>query len=247
MNNLYQPPRKGQMMKTRSFTTLFIAASVVITAVAVSLAQESEPELATTQANRPAERDLADALVLQNAAQLQSAQAPTFTNQVPVPTAIYNGPFPGFNSEFAKANNAANQNILELVKKIKETADEDQKLELKAEVKQLLDDQYDAYLAHHETPLKKLEERLEKLRAEFESRKKAKDDLVKLRLDTIWYDAIGLSWPDHRGSSVWRSNVRPMISPAQVPRATGTAFPQNATPPDLPTPSAAPRLPGVAR
>lgn len=149
-------------------------------------------------------------------------------------TALAASPYPGFDPQLARINNSANQAIVELVKKIKEAESEEIKLELKSEVKQLLDEQYDAYLTHHEAPLKKLEERLEKLRAEFESRKKAKDDLVKLRLDTIWYDAMGLGWPDNRQSAfgfpAWR---QPSLAvPVANPNRGGP--PSILAPPTLP-------------
>ncbi len=108
----------------------------------------------------------------------------------------------------AEAYNKANSQLAELVQKIKTAESEEVKLELKAEVKLLLEEKYDAYLEHHEAPLIELEERLAKLREDFDSRQKAKDDLVKLRLDTIWYDAIGLGWPENqRGANPFGINL----------------------------------------
>ncbi len=141
--------------------------------------------------------------------------------------------------KLAEAYNLANKQLAELVKKIKEAESEEVKLELKEEVKSLLEAKYDAYLDHHEAPLIELEERLVKLREEFEQRKKAKEDLVKLRLDTVWYDAIGLGWPDNqRGNSVFGlSNSTRWNVPANVetlPRLSDR--PANLIPPTAPRP-----------
>ncbi len=152
--------------------------------------------------------------------QLQTQRLPT---AYPQPGIFSTGLYPGFDPELARVNNAANQAIMDLRNKIKEAESEEVKLELKAEMKQVLDEQYDEYLSHHEAPLKELEARLEKLRAEFESRKKAKDDLVNLRLDTIWYDAIGLGWPDERRfgtgfAPTWSQPNQPAI-PTAIPNS----------------------------
>lgn len=134
---------------------------------------------------------------------------------------------PNLSSELNQANQVANQAISKLVQQIRSSKDSAEKDELKAGIQEHLSTQYDAYLDHHEKPLKQLEERLQKLRDVFESRKKAKEDLVKLRLDTIWYDAIGLNWPaGNRGSSVpFFSNGAP--AGAEVYNSTTRYLPQS--------------------
>jgi hypothetical protein len=93
--------------------------------------------------------------------------------------------------EMVKSNNRVN----ELINQLKASEDTAAKEKLKSSLKSALEEQYDLYLAQHEEPLKGLEEKIAKLRKEFEWRKNARDDLVKLRLDTIWYNAQGLGWP----------------------------------------------------
>jgi len=99
-------------------------------------------------------------------------------------------------AKLMKINNQFSRQIRDVVAQLKNAKDEEKKKEFKTQLGELLGKQYDAYLDHHEEPLKQLEARLEKLRADFEARKAAKTDLVQLRIDTIWYDAIGLGWPN---------------------------------------------------
>ena len=82
-----------------------------------------------------------------------------------------------------------------MIEELKTAESEEEKLAAKKRIQNELEKQYDFYLEQHEVPLQELEAKLEKLRNEFEWRKSARDDLVKLRLDTIWYNAQGLGWP----------------------------------------------------
>ena len=103
-----------------------------------------------------------------------------------------------------------NKQIAVLSKQLRDAESDDDKTTIKEQLKTELEKQYDLYLAQHEKPLQELEARLDKLRAEFEWRKSAKDDLVKLRLDTIWYDSQGLGWPGAKPSQV--SLTHPMFT-----------------------------------
>ena len=247
-------------MRTELYWILCFAASVTMAAALPSFAQEVETPPGGFGAGQQFERARADLMTALGAKRIQGQGGTGIGERDPAyavqPSSgfgsnsqrqlfhnLYSGlpvatPYPGFDPELAQVNNVANQKVLELVKKIKEADREEVKLELKAEMKQVLDEQYDAYLNHHEAPLQQLESRLEKLRAEFESRKKAKDDLVKLRLDTIWYDAIGLGWPDNRRSASGFSNWRQPNQPA-APFASPT---QLAPPSGMGTRSTSPKL-----
>lgn len=233
------------MMKTKRCWTLCLATTLLISIVLRLPAQEdaaqqlertrADLKVAATRATQEPARRARPSIPGDPAAAPQPPQLlPAYqqsnlsgftNNQKQLFPNLYTGsiatsPYPGFDPELAKINHAANKQLVELVKKIKEASSEEAKLELKAEMKQVLTEQYDEYLNHHETPLKQLESRLEKLRAEFESRKKAKDDLVKLRLDTIWYETMGLGWPGSRqstrGLSTWRQPAVPFASPGQI-------------------------------
>ena len=114
-----------------------------------------------------------------------------------------------YDAETAKALNESSTKIDELVKTLTYSEDDSQKTEAKEEIKAELETQYDLYLTQHEKPLLQLEEKLAKLRKEFDARKAARDDLVKLRLDNIWYKSQGMGWPDsgNRGPSLFPSTT----------------------------------------
>lgn len=122
-----------------------------------------------------------------------------------------------FDPKLAEEINKSNNEVGKLIQQLKKADEDSEKEDIKSKIKSELDIQYDAYLEHHQQPLKQLEERVAKLRKEFEARKKAKDDLVKLRLDTIWYDALGLGWPSNRGTSIYRSGPAAFPAPYAQP------------------------------
>ena len=63
----------------------------------------------------------------------------------------------------------ADREISELTEKIRRAENEEEKLQHKEKVKELLEKQYDEYLNFHEQPLIELEERLAKLREDLRS------------------------------------------------------------------------------
>lgn len=265
-------------MRTKICWLLCVAASVMLTTASPSHAQEEQASAGSADAGQQLDRTRADLAAAQSATRQQAPRGtgaysfdptgnPQLYGVVPVTgnyavtkqrlpfanpqSGIFStGRYPGFDPELAKINNTANQAIMDLVKKIKEADSEELKLELKTEMKQVLDEQYDKYLDYHEAPLKQLEERLQKLRAEFESRKTAKEELVKLRLDTIWYDAIGLGWPDGQRSAAgfpaWRQPASPFgAADLYAPGPPLTTAPRPDVP-ALPDPSSG-RQPDAAR
>jgi hypothetical protein len=100
-----------------------------------------------------------------------------------------------FDPAAAKEIVESNAAVDKLIETLKSAESEEDKLTAKKQIQDELEKQYDFYLEQHEVPLQELEAKLEKLRKEFEWRKNARDDLVRLRLDTIWYNAQGLGWP----------------------------------------------------
>ena len=106
-----------------------------------------------------------------------------------------NAAWRNFNPAVAKKISESNTAVDKLIEQLKNAESDEDKQSTKKGIQEELEKQYDFYLEQHEIPLKELEARLEKLRNEFEWRKSARDDLVKLRLDTIWYNAQGLGWP----------------------------------------------------
>ena len=100
-----------------------------------------------------------------------------------------------FDPAVAKEIVESNTAVDTLIETLKTAESEEEKLTAKKKIQDELEKQYDFYLEQHEAPLQELEAKLEKLRKEFEWRKTARDDLVRLRLDTIWYNSQGLGWP----------------------------------------------------
>lgn len=100
-----------------------------------------------------------------------------------------------FDPAVAKEIVESNETVDKLIETIKTVESEEEKQTAKKKIQDELEKQYDFYLEQHEVPLQELEAKLEKLRKEFEWRKSARDDLVRLRLDTIWYNSQGLGWP----------------------------------------------------
>lgn len=105
-----------------------------------------------------------------------------------------------FDPAIAKEIVESNEVVDELIETIKTVESEEEKQTAKKKIQLELEKQYDFYLDQHEVPLQELEAKLEKLRKEFEWRKSARDDLVRLRLDTIWYNSQGLGWPGGQSS-----------------------------------------------
>jgi len=74
--------------------------------------------------------------------------------------------------------------------------DSPQRAAIRAEVAQLLGQQYDQHLAAQVKQMADLENRLEKLREQLERRQAAKTKLVELKLELLLSQADGLGWPE---------------------------------------------------
>ena len=149
-----------------------------------------------------------------------------------IPQNLFNGPNngPPVSPEMEKIR----FKLLELSIDLKNAESDERKAEINTEIqsqltelKSELNAQYDVYLEQHEAPLKELESRLEKLRTEFEWRKTAKEGLVKLRVETIYYESQGLGWPGgqpNQGPDVGRfdDNLGLPRQPQSTKRLTNT-------------------------
>ena len=125
---------------------------------------------------------------------------------------------------FYRYNREAEQKVGELVGKMSEAEDESEKAKLKEELKTELSRQYDAYLESLEEPLIKMEERLDALREQFENRKSMREEMIKHRLDALWYDANGMGWP---GSNLRIG--RELLPSVSVPGELNAVTPRPAT------------------
>lgn len=131
--------------------------------------------------------------------------------------------------------------VRELTNAIRKSEDDTEKEELREQLQEELEAQYDAYLEQLEKPLAEMEERLDKLREEYEKRKSNRDELVKLRLDTIWYDANGMGWPD-RGNPLFSVPHAPTVEGVLYPEALDGPFFRNSQPAARPEQADSPEL-----
>ncbi len=72
-----------------------------------------------------------------------------------------------------------------LAKKIEQSGDEDEKAELKKQLKEILRKHFEAEMAMNEYHIRQLEERLEGLREHLESQKKQQDEIIKDRMQRV--------------------------------------------------------------
>jgi hypothetical protein len=265
-------------MKTKSILTVMLTTAAIGACLIPMLAQQAgsqEPDRLDPRNSEPAgiaQRERADLFAAAQSAAASQVQGyagapaaiqstegqlgqlnPLMSSQQALPSLVNVAPLGGrsvFDPALAKAINESNAEVAGLIKQLKESEADADKESIKEKIKTELELQYDTYLEFHEQPLKQLEERLAKLREEFDARKKAKDDLVKLRLDTIWYESQGLGWPSNRTTTLWRDNGFPGGPASRYPATWSTPFAPDSlpNPPVPPTPNAPPtRRSGPAR
>ena len=72
---------------------------------------------------------------------------------------------------------------------------------LQDEIRELLESEYDRHLKKQQTKLDEMEQRLEKLRQQFNKQKDAKEKLVEMRMTSIVSDAEGINWPTEQSKN----------------------------------------------
>jgi hypothetical protein len=154
------------------------------------------------------------------------------------PTTPYGAPdqpvvagFPGA----SKVNNLYSR-IDQIIRRLRE-ADELHKPELVKELEKAISEEFDADMKHRETELTKLEERVAKLRAQFERRKKAKAEITQLQTKVLVneVDGLGFSHPQYINSNQIRS-----LTPTTSPMFEGAPAPDTELFPQNPQPSVSP-------
>ena len=100
----------------------------------------------------------------------------------------------------------AQQQVQSLLKKLSEAKEEATKTDLQKKLTEALGKQFDIRQEAREKELKELEERVKRLRETLEKREKAKESIVKNRLEQLLREADGLGWGDapHGGATVIR-------------------------------------------
>ena len=93
--------------------------------------------------------------------------------------------------------------------KLKSAKNDTEKTALTKQISQLLDKSFERDMQRREKQISDVETRVKKLRDQIEKRKKAKDDIISLRLKTIVNEADGLGFPegaDTRSGFGWQPN-----------------------------------------
>ncbi len=80
--------------------------------------------------------------------------------------------------------------------KLKSAKNDTDKAALTKQISQLLDKSFERDMQRREKQISDVETRVKKLRDQIEKRKKAKDDIISLRLKTIVNEADGLGFPE---------------------------------------------------
>lgn len=84
--------------------------------------------------------------------------------------------------------------IGQLMHQLREATDDAKKADLTKKLETAVDKQFDEDLKNRETELTKLEERLTKLRAQLERRRKAKTEIIQLQIKVMVNEADGLGF-----------------------------------------------------
>lgn len=153
--------------------------------------------------------------------------------------------FTGKDPEAQKLFEAESQAALEsmqLARELRTAADEKQKPELKARLKEALEKQFDAQQKRRSLEVTKIEERLSKLKDTMKKRETAKETIVGRRLDELTGVTDELGWEDTIEPQLYRNPYRDPgnIYTLPVPIAPPAAYPS------VPAPMP-PRTPNVPR
>jgi hypothetical protein len=103
------------------------------------------------------------------------------------------------------------------VRRWSETEDTEAKEKLAADIRSMLQKQYDAFLDANEKQIADLQKRLEKLREQLERRRQAKEKMVEMEWERLVNESEGLIWP--RGSNMPFDGTYPAPPDAPHPPA----------------------------
>jgi len=118
--------------------------------------------------------------------------------------------------------------------KLKSAKNDTEKAALTKQISQLLDKSFERDMQRREKQISDVEARVKKLRDQIEKRKKAKDDIVTLRLKTIVNEADGLGFPEGVDAELgfgWQPDIfnrhmRPMPFNPAAPKESDDAAPE---------------------
>lgn len=124
---------------------------------------------------------------------------------------------------FSEAEAKDFESLRQAIGKLKSAKNDAEKTALTKQISQLLDKSFERDLQRREKEISDVEVRIKKLRDQIEKRKKAKDDIISLRLKTIVNEADGLGFPEGA------TDARPGFGwqPDDFRRMTGMWVPAN--------------------
>jgi hypothetical protein len=119
--------------------------------------------------------------------------------------------------------------------KLKSAKNDTEKAAVTKQISQLLDKSFERDMQRREKQISDVEARIKKLRDQIEKRKKAKDDIVSLRLKTIVNEADGLGFPERVDAELgfgWQPDffnhhMRPMPFDSVAPKESDDAVPES--------------------
>jgi TolA-binding protein len=111
--------------------------------------------------------------------------------------------------------------IGQLMHQLREADDDAKKADLTKKLETAVDKQFDEDLKNRETELTKLEERLTKLRAQLDRRRKAKAEIIQLQIKVLVNEADGLGFS---GASFADPNSAPGVTLYGVGAGGGSGF-----------------------
>ena len=125
---------------------------------------------------------------------------------------------------------SADQLIMEAVKTLKAAEGSAARTEAKDKLVELLSQDYDARLVSYDKQIRSLEEQIVEMRDRLDRRRRAKDDMIELRIKVLEAEADDLGWPSMiRGRSQFGQQSFGFPSRLNVPA------PPRPVKPNLPT------------
>lgn len=109
-------------------------------------------------------------------------------------------------STVAVVDDGSQAKLRELLAKYRDAkSGSEERTDSRAEISQVLSEQYDHLMTQQQQQIEQMEERLAKLREQLQRRREAKSRMVELKLEMVLSQADGLGWPE--GSNNWFGQV----------------------------------------
>jgi hypothetical protein len=109
-----------------------------------------------------------------------------------------------------------NQQAAQLAKKYVDTDKDDERREIRKQMNDLLNKQFDAHLQRQQKELEDLEKQIENLRKLLRKRQDAKDKIIERRFEQLVQEAEGLGW---NAPSTPHAGYAPVLVPPSISKA----------------------------